>query len=146
MHFSSIKLLFALSSASVIAGASVAERDYSPSHDSSQYGMNKDWDNKEHPGWWNDKEEYIRHQKNHDYSSDGDYDHSDDQDYDIEHGDYKRGDNRYEDHHNRYRNDFHHDDEDWDYDNEDNRKGRDRYRDNVPSGEDISGENGSSNS
>ncbi|KAK9765391.1 hypothetical protein K7432_006329 [Basidiobolus ranarum] len=148
MHISSIKLLFVLSAASGISGASVAERDYSPSHHNNQYEVSKDWDNREHPGWSNDRGEYASRQENIDYRRHRDYNHDDDQGYDIEHGDYERGGNRYEDHHDRYRNDSHHDEEDWDYDNEDSRKGRDHhYHDtNVPSGEDISGGNGSSNS
>ncbi|KAK9759644.1 hypothetical protein K7432_017143 [Basidiobolus ranarum] len=147
MHFSSIKLLFVISSASVISGASVAERYYSPSHHSNKYEVIKDWDNQEYPGWRNDQDEYASRWENKDHKRHGEYDHGDDQDLDIEHGDYKRGGNRYEDHHDRYRNDSHYDEEDWDYDNEDSRKGRNHYfDDNVPSGEDVSGGNGSSNS
>ncbi|KAK9667544.1 hypothetical protein K7432_017709 [Basidiobolus ranarum] len=152
MHFSSIRLLFVLSSATVIAGASVAERDYFPSHHSNQYEASKVWNNQEYPEWRSDRDGYDSRHENHgnrrysDYHQGNENDNEDDQDYDIEHNDYNRGGNIYENHRDRYRNDSHHDKEDWNYDNEDNRKGRDRYRDNVPSGEDISGENGSSNS
>ncbi|KAK9759721.1 hypothetical protein K7432_016988 [Basidiobolus ranarum] len=147
MHLSSIKLLFVLSSAWVIAGASVAERDYSPSHHSNMYEANKDWDNQEYPGWRNDQDEYASRWENKDHKRHGDYNHDDDQDLDIEHGGYERGSNRYENRHDKYTNDSHHDEEDWDYDNEGSRKGRDsHYDNNVPSGEDISGENGSLNS
>ncbi|KAK9675048.1 hypothetical protein K7432_016698 [Basidiobolus ranarum] len=147
MYFSSIKLLFSLSSASVIAGVSFAERDYSPSHHSSQYAVNKEWDNREHPGWRSEKDEYANLQENNDYRRHNDYNHDDDQDYDINHDDYERGGNRYEDRHGRYRMDSRHAEEYWDYDSEVSRKGRNRYfDDNDPSGEDINGGNGSSNS
>ncbi|KAK9763349.1 hypothetical protein K7432_010048 [Basidiobolus ranarum] len=143
MYFSAIKLLFILSSASVISGASVAERDYSPSHHSNQYEVSKDWDNREHPGWRNDEDEYDSRHSDYHNGNDKDYEKH----YDIEHDDYERGGNRYEDRHDRYRNGSHHDKEDWDYDNEDSRNGRDHYiDDNIPSGDDISEGNGSSNS